>query len=65
MAGRISPVNDSQAQQKAAAASDVNPNVSNWNLPNVLTSLRILLSQSLHGLSWRTMSGGRLAYLWL
>ncbi len=32
MAGRISPVNDSQAQQKAAAASDVNPNVSNWNL---------------------------------
>ncbi|HCG2962049.1 TPA: CDP-diacylglycerol--glycerol-3-phosphate 3-phosphatidyltransferase [Corynebacterium striatum] len=42
MAGRISPVNDSQAQQKAAAASDVNPNVSNWNLPNVLTSLRIL-----------------------
>ncbi|GAB6952931.1 CDP-diacylglycerol--glycerol-3-phosphate 3-phosphatidyltransferase [Corynebacterium simulans] len=35
-------MNHSRARQKTAAASDVNPHVSNWNLPNILTSLRIL-----------------------
>lgn len=35
-------MNHSRARQKTAVASDVNPHVSNWNLPNILTSLRIL-----------------------
>ena len=35
-------MNHSRARQKTAAASDVNPHVSNWNLPQILTSLRIL-----------------------
>lgn len=35
-------VNDSQAAHNQSHSTDVNPEVSNWNLPNVLTSLRIL-----------------------
>lgn len=35
-------VNDSQAAHKQSRTTDVNPEVSNWNLPNILTSLRIL-----------------------
>lgn len=35
-------VNDSQAAHKQSQTTDVNPEVSNWNLPNILTSLRIL-----------------------
>lgn len=35
-------VNDSQAAHKQSQTTDVNPVVSNWNLPNILTSLRIL-----------------------
>lgn len=35
-------VNDSQAAHNHSQTADVNPEVSNWNLPNILTSLRIL-----------------------
>lgn len=35
-------VNDSQAAHNQSRTTDVNPEVSNWNLPNILTSLRIL-----------------------
>ncbi|WP_371326363.1 CDP-diacylglycerol--glycerol-3-phosphate 3-phosphatidyltransferase [Corynebacterium sp. HMSC074C01] len=35
-------VNDSQAAHNQSHSTDVNPEVSNWNLPNILTSLRIL-----------------------
>ena len=35
-------VNDSQAAHNQSHSTDVNPEVTNWNLPNVLTSLRIL-----------------------
>ena len=35
-------VNDSQAARNQSRTTDVNPEVSNWNLPNILTSLRIL-----------------------
>ncbi|HIX80227.1 MAG TPA: CDP-diacylglycerol--glycerol-3-phosphate 3-phosphatidyltransferase [Candidatus Corynebacterium faecipullorum] len=35
-------VNDSQAAHNQSQTADVNPEVSNWNLPNILTSLRIL-----------------------
>ncbi|OFN77778.1 CDP-diacylglycerol--glycerol-3-phosphate 3-phosphatidyltransferase [Corynebacterium sp. HMSC074E01] len=35
-------MNDSQAAHNQSHSTDVNPEVSNWNLPNVLTSLRIL-----------------------
>lgn len=35
-------VNDSQAAHHHSQSADANPEVSNWNLPNVLTSLRIL-----------------------
>ncbi|OHO56110.1 CDP-diacylglycerol--glycerol-3-phosphate 3-phosphatidyltransferase [Corynebacterium aurimucosum] len=35
-------MNDSQAAHKQSQTTDVNPEVSNWNLPNILTSLRIL-----------------------
>lgn len=35
-------VNDSQAAHNHSQFADVNPEVSNWNLPNILTSLRIL-----------------------
>lgn len=35
-------VNDSQAAHNQSQTTDVNPEVSNWNLPNILTSLRIL-----------------------
>ncbi|WP_158396530.1 CDP-diacylglycerol--glycerol-3-phosphate 3-phosphatidyltransferase [Corynebacterium hiratae] len=35
-------VNDSQAAHNQSRSTDVNPEVSNWNLPNILTSLRIL-----------------------
>ena len=34
--------NVNQPGTQSAQSSDVNPQVSNWNLPNVLTSLRIL-----------------------
>ncbi|WP_180963890.1 CDP-diacylglycerol--glycerol-3-phosphate 3-phosphatidyltransferase [Corynebacterium aurimucosum] len=34
-------VNDSQAAHNQSRTTDVNPEVSNWNLPNILTSLRI------------------------
>lgn len=35
-------VNDSQAAHKQSQTTDVNLEVSNWNLPNILTSLRFL-----------------------
>lgn len=35
-------MNDSQAAHNHSQSADVNPEVSNWNLPNILTSLRIL-----------------------
>ncbi|OFM33648.1 CDP-diacylglycerol--glycerol-3-phosphate 3-phosphatidyltransferase [Corynebacterium guaraldiae] len=35
-------MNDSQAAHNHSQTADVNPEVSNWNLPNILTSLRIL-----------------------
>lgn len=35
-------MNDSQAAHNQSQTADVNPEVSNWNLPNILTSLRIL-----------------------
>ncbi|OFP65555.1 CDP-diacylglycerol--glycerol-3-phosphate 3-phosphatidyltransferase [Corynebacterium sp. HMSC074C01] len=35
-------MNDSQAAHNQSHSTDVNPEVSNWNLPNILTSLRIL-----------------------
>ncbi|OFP31541.1 CDP-diacylglycerol--glycerol-3-phosphate 3-phosphatidyltransferase [Corynebacterium sp. HMSC068G04] len=35
-------MNDSQAAHNQSRTTDVNPEVSNWNLPNILTSLRIL-----------------------
>lgn len=35
-------VNDPQAAHNHSQTADVNPEVSNWNLPNILTSLRIL-----------------------
>ncbi|MTD91327.1 CDP-diacylglycerol--glycerol-3-phosphate 3-phosphatidyltransferase [Corynebacterium aurimucosum] len=35
-------MNDSQAAHNQSRSTDVNPEVSNWNLPNILTSLRIL-----------------------
>ncbi|OFP87411.1 CDP-diacylglycerol--glycerol-3-phosphate 3-phosphatidyltransferase [Corynebacterium sp. HMSC059E07] len=35
-------MNDSQAARNQSRTTDVNPEVSNWNLPNILTSLRIL-----------------------
>ncbi|PMC70571.1 CDP-diacylglycerol--glycerol-3-phosphate 3-phosphatidyltransferase [Corynebacterium aurimucosum] len=34
-------MNDSQAAHNQSRTTDVNPEVSNWNLPNILTSLRI------------------------
>ena len=34
--------NVNQPGTQSAQSSDVNPQVSNWNLPNILTSLRIL-----------------------
>ena len=40
--GKMSRVNKSQDARNQSHATDVNPEVSNWNLPNVLTSLRIL-----------------------
>ena len=40
--GRMKNVNDSQAAQNQAPHADVDPAVSNWNLPNILTGLRIL-----------------------
>ncbi|MFS8936205.1 CDP-diacylglycerol--glycerol-3-phosphate 3-phosphatidyltransferase [Corynebacterium sp. c25Ua_89] len=47
-------MNHSRARQKTAAASDVNPHVSNWNLPNILTSLRILF---IPVLVWLVLAG--------
>lgn len=35
-------VKNSQDAQNQSHATDVNPEVSNWNLPNILTSVRIL-----------------------
>lgn len=35
-------MNDSQAAHNHSQSADVNPEVSNWNLPNILTRLRIL-----------------------
>ena len=35
-------MNDSQAAHKQSQTTDVNLEVSNWNLPNILTSLRFL-----------------------
>lgn len=35
-------MNDSQAAHNHSQTADVNTEVSNWNLPNILTSLRIL-----------------------
>ena len=35
-------VNDSPAAHNHSQSADVKPEVSNWNLPNILTSLRIL-----------------------
>lgn len=40
--GKMSRVNKSQDTRNQSHATDVNPEVSNWNLPNILTSLRIL-----------------------
>lgn len=40
--GRMMGVKNSQDAQNQSHATDVNPEVSNWNLPNILTSVRIL-----------------------